>query len=264
MQISLVGRAALITGGSMGLGKAMARRMALAGADVAIVARRTDVLESARAEIAAEVAEKGGGRVAPFACDVTKPDQIEATWNAACEAFGKIDILVNNAGSSIRGPFVSHSDAVWQADLDIKLFAQIRWSRLAFPEMQKRRWGRIINVLNIGAKAPTAEGSPTAVSRAAGMALSKVLAGEGAPYGILVNSLCTGQLVTDQIARRYSASAQNMTFDEYVADAGKGIPLGRMGDPDEFASLACFLASDQGGFITGTAINVDGGKSPVV
>jgi NAD(P)-dependent dehydrogenase (short-subunit alcohol dehydrogenase family) len=130
--------------------------------------------------------------------------------------------------------------------------------------MKARKWGRIINVLNTGAKAPRANGAPTAVSRAAGMALMKVLSAEGAPHGILVNGLLVGQIVSDQIARRHKAEGSNESFETYVAKAGAGIPLGRMGKAEEFAAMACFLCSDHAGFTTGTAINMDGGASPVV
>ena len=130
--------------------------------------------------------------------------------------------------------------------------------------MQQRKWGRIVNILNIGAKAPKAEGAPTQVSRATGMALTKVLASEFAPDNILVNCLMTGSIVTDQVANRYKKEKPNISFEEFVANAGKGIPIGRMGTAQEYANMACFLASDAGSYITGTAINVDGGASPVV
>jgi 3-oxoacyl-[acyl-carrier protein] reductase len=132
------------------------------------------------------------------------------------------------------------------------------------PPMKERRWGRIINVLNVGAKAPRAGGAPTAVTRAAGMALSKVLAGEGAPFNVLVNAMNTGILVSDQWVRRHAASDGSESFDDFVARMGKTVPLGRMGQAEEFANLACFLASDMASYITGTSINVDGGSSPVV
>ena len=130
--------------------------------------------------------------------------------------------------------------------------------------MKERKWGRIINVLNTGAKAPRANGAPTAVSRAAGMALMKVLSNEGAPHGILVNGMLVGQIVSDQIARRYKEVGANTSFEEFVAKAGAGIPIGRMGKAEEFAAMACFLCSDHAGFTTGTAINMDGGATPVV
>jgi len=135
---------------------------------------------------------------------------------------------------------------------------------LALPQMKQRRWGRIINVLNTGAKTPGAGSAPTTVSRAAGMALTKVLAGEGAPHNVLVNALLVGQIESDQIARRHKAQGGGASYEEFVRDAGAKLPLGRMGTAQEFANIACLLASDAGGYISGTAINVDGGASPAV
>jgi 3-oxoacyl-[acyl-carrier protein] reductase len=149
-----------------------------------------------------------------------------------------------------------------QHDLDLKLFGAIRLTRLVWPQLKERRWGRVINVLNIGAKAPRAGSAPTSISRAAGLALTKVLAGEGAPHNILVNAMLVGFIESDQWVRR--AKAQDRPLADVLADMGKDIPLGRVGTAQEFASLACFLASDAAGYITGTAINVDGGRSPVV
>jgi NAD(P)-dependent dehydrogenase (short-subunit alcohol dehydrogenase family) len=176
---------------------------------------------------------------------------------------GAIDILVNNAGQSQRGKFDELTDEMWQADLELKLFAAIRLTRLAFPGMRQRRWGRVINVLNIGAKAPQPESAPTSVSRAAGLALTKVLAGEGAPHNVLVNALLVGRIESDQIARRHKAEGASVPLAEYVKTHGAGIPLGRMGRAEEFANVALFLASEAGSYVTGTAINVDGGLSPI-
>ena len=145
-----------------------------------------------------------------------------------------------------------------------KLFAAIRLCRLAMPGMRARRWGRIINVLNIGAKAPPGEGAPTAVSRAAGMALTKVLANEGAKDNVLVNALLVGIIESDQWARRHAADKRNITWDEWKEEMGRPVPVGRLGRPEEFAGLALYLCIQVGGYVTGTAINVDGGRSPVV
>jgi NAD(P)-dependent dehydrogenase (short-subunit alcohol dehydrogenase family) len=260
MDIRLDGRTALITGGSKGLGLAMAKAFAASGADVAILARRPESLAEARAAIAADAA----GRVAAIACDVSQADGVQRGFSEAVAALGRIDILVNNAGTSQTGTFESITDAVWQADLDLKLFAAIRMTRLVWPQMKERRWGRVINVLNTGAKAPRAGGAPTVVSRAAGMALTKVLAGEGAPHGILVNALLVGIIVSDQWARRHVAQGSNESFEDYIAKLGAPVPLGRMGRAEEFAAMACFLASEAASYVTGTAINVDGGSCPVV
>ena len=260
MEISLTGRSALITGGSLGLGRAIADAFCAAGANVAIVARRQDMLDRA----AESIAERARGEVLTIAADVSTADGCEQAFAAAEKAFGQVDILVNNAGSSARAPFVDISDADWQADLDLKLFAAIRLSRLAFPGMKARRFGRILNSLNTGAKAPPAEGAPTAVTRAAGMALTKVLANEGVAHNVLVNAMLVGRIRSDQWERRHAASGGNESLEDYYRNAGKALPMGRMGNPEEFASLACLLASDAGGYITGAAINVDGGLCPVV
>jgi 3-oxoacyl-[acyl-carrier protein] reductase len=260
MELTLTGRAALVTGGSKGLGLAMARKFAEAGADVAILARDAETLDTARRTIAAT----GKGKVAAFACDVTRPDDIARAYDGVMGALGRVDILVNNAGRSRTGKFLEIDDAVWQEDLDLKLFAAIRLARLVLPQMSERRWGRILNVLAIVAKAPRAGSAPTSVSRAAGMALTKVLAGEGAPHNVLVNALLVGSIVSDQVVRRHRDEGSNEPLADYIKLRGAGIPLGRMGEAEEFANVALFLASDAGAYVTGTAINVDGGMSPVV
>ena len=166
MEVRLDGRVALITGGSLGLGLAMARRFAEAGASVGITARQPGPLEAARAQVSAAGA---GNRVAAVPADVSDAAACAAVHARITGELGPVDILVNNAGTSQRGPFLEIDDELWQHDLDLKLFAAIRLSRLVLPGMRERRWGRIINVLNTGAKAPPAEGAPTAVSRAAGL-----------------------------------------------------------------------------------------------
>ena len=260
MDHRLDGRTALVTGASLGLGRAMATAFYLAGAKVALLARRADPLEEARAAIAAEP----GGAVNAYVCDVTDAAQIEATHAQVVRELGAVDILVNNAGQSQTGAFEDITDAIWQADLDLKLFAAIRFARLTFPGMKARRWGRIINILNTAAKAPPPGSAPTSVSRAAGMALTKVLSGEGAPHNVLVNALMIGSIKSDQIRRAWEASGSNAPFDDFVADAGKRLPMGRMGEAEECANVALFLASDAASYLTGCAINMDGGVSRVV
>ena len=260
MDIRLDGRIAVITGGSKGLGLAMAQRLAASGADVAILARTPETLAEAKQQIQAGAQ----GKVTAVSADVSKAADIRRAYDTVMSEFGKIDILVNNAGQGIRGPSEELTDEIWQADLDLKLFAQIRLSRLVFPQMKQRRWGRIINVLNLGAKAPGPDSAPTSVSRAAQMAFSKVLSAEGAPYNILVNSLHVGIIVTDQIVRRHSREGANVSLEDFIAQAGREVPLGRMGRAEEFANIACFLASEAASYVTGCAINVDGGRSPVV
>lgn len=258
MEISLDGRTALITGGSQGIGRAIGKRFAAAGGKVALVARGRDALEDAVAEI--------GANAAAFPCDITDTGQLAKLVPAITAKLGPVDILINNAGSSKRGDFLEMTDEDWQSDLDLKLFGAIRLARLVMPGMIERKWGRIINVLNTAAKAPPASSAPTSVSRAAGMALMKVLAGEGAPHNILVNALLVGRIDSEQWAKRHRALNDGTSYQDFLDGMAKQakIPLGRIGEADEFARMALFLASDAGSYITGTAINVDGGMSPVV
>jgi 3-oxoacyl-[acyl-carrier protein] reductase len=260
MEIRLDGKTAIVTGGSKGLGLAMAEKFASCGADVAILARSPETLGEAKQRIQANA----NGKVAAISCDVSKAADIRKACDQVMSEFGKIDIFVNNAGQSTRGPSETITDEMWQADLDLKLFAQIRFCRLIFPQMKQRRWGRIISVLNIGAKAPGADSAPTSVSRAAQMAFTKALSHEGAPHNVLVNSLHVGVIVSDQIVRRHQREGANVSLEEFIRQAGQGVPLGRMGRAEEFANVACFLASDAASYVTGCAINVDGGRSPVV
>ena len=261
MDIRLDGRSAIVTGGSKGLGLAIAQEYAASGADVAILARDPGALAEAKQKIQAGA---HGRKVAAISCDVSKAADIKKAYDQVMSEFGKIDIFVNNAGQSTRGPSEKLTDEQWQADFDLKLFAQVRFCRLVFPQMKQRRWGRIISVLNIGAKAPGADSAPTSVSRAAQMALTKAMSQEGAPHNVLCNSLHVGVIVSDQIKRRYDRERPNVSFEEYVAQAGRAVPMGRMGRAEEFAAVATFLASDAASYVTGCAINVDGGRSPVV
>jgi 3-oxoacyl-[acyl-carrier protein] reductase len=257
MDISLAGRSAVVTGGSKGVGLAVATRFAASGADVAIVARGREGLDLAIKTIGAT-----RGRVVAVQGDVAVVSDIQRAYGEAMAAFGKIDILVNNAGVSRNAPFEEVTDEIWREDFDQKLFAAIRLTRLVWPQLKERRWGRIINTLNIGAKAPRPGSAPTSVTRAAGMALTKVLAGEGGPFNVLVNALLIGFIEADQHVR--AAARIGVSHQDYMQGRSKEIPLGRPGRAEEFANLACFLASDAGSYITGAAINVDGGLSRVV
>jgi NAD(P)-dependent dehydrogenase (short-subunit alcohol dehydrogenase family) len=259
------GRVAVITGASTGLGLAMAKEFAASGASVALLARKADALAAGKAEVQ-KAAGKANIKIEAYSCDVSKAQPIADTFKKIEAEFGKVDIVVNNAGISHAKSFETVTDEDWQGDLDLKLFAAIRLCRAAVPGMRERKWGRIVNELNIGAKAPTANSTPTSVSRAAGLALTKAMSQELAKDNILVNAMLVGLIESDQWQRRHkTAAGEGKTYEEFLAGMAKGrIPLGRMGKAEEFARMACFLCSDAGSFITGVAINVDGGASPVV
>ena len=258
MNIDLSGRSAIVTGGSKGIGLAVAIRFASSGADVAIVGRGREALDAAGVAISGTAK----GKVIALQGDVGIAADVKRTYDDAMKAFGKIDIVVNNAGTSNAGPFEKLTDENLQQDFDQKLFAAIRFTRLVWPQMKERKSGRIINVLNIGAKAPRGGSAPTSITRAAGMALTKVLSHEGAPHNVLVNAMLVGFIEADQHVQ--AAKKANIDLKDYIAARAKEIPLGRIGKAEEFANLACFLVSDAGSYITGTATNVDGGRSPVV
>jgi len=257
MDVSLAGRTAVITGASKGIGLAIAKRFAASGAEVAIIARGREALDDAVKAIKAN-----GRRVVGIQGDVAVAADVKRAYDEAMKALGKIDIVVNNAGTSATSPFEKLTDEFLQHDFDQKLFAAIRLTRLVWPQMKERRWGRIINVLNIGAKAPRGGSAPTSITRAAGMALTKVLSHEGEPHNVLVNAMLVGFIEADQHVQ--AAKRAGIELKDYMAARAKDIPLGRIGRAEEFANMACFLVSDLGSYITGTAINVDGGRSPVV
>ena len=261
MKLNLQGRVALITGGSKGIGYSIAHKFADSGAQVSLLARDEDHLREAQKTIIDET----GGDVHIVSCDVSQAAGVESGFESTIDRFSKVDILINNAGFANTGAFTSITDEEWQHDFDLKLMASVRLSRLAFPGMMERRWGRIINMLNTFAKTPLAGTAPTSVTRAAGMALTKVLANEGAPHNILVNGFNIGLIKSDQIRRAYDSKPREISFDEFVANAGrKSVPLGRFGEARECANLAALLCSDDCGFVSGTSINIDGNMSPVL
>ena len=246
MELGLEGKVALVTGGSDGIGKAAATTLAAEGAKVTICARRADVLEEAAADIRAST----GGEVTAIPADVTNLDHLASLFDAIIAAHGRIDILVNNAGTS-----------------SVKLFGAIRCSRLAIPHMRAQGGGRIVNITTPGGKAPGPASVPTSVSRAAGIALTKELSKDYAKDNILVNTVCIGLIKSGQNRRaweRARADRPDLTEDQYYAERGESIPVGRVGEASEAGDLIAFLVSDRAAYITGTSVNIDGGTSAVV
>jgi len=256
LDLGLEGKVALITGGSDGLGYATAARLAAEGARVAICARRQAHLEAA----AAELRRATGGEVLAVVADVARAEDCARFVGEAVAALGGVDILVNNAGTSAAKGLEEVDDAAWQADIDLKLMAAVRLCRHAIPQMRQRGGGAIVNATIVGGKAPPARGLPTSVTRAAGINLTKSLANEYAVSNIRVNTICIGLIKSAQWERR----AGERPVAELYAEMGKRVPLGRMGEAAEYADLVAFLVSARAAFITGTAINLDGGMGAMV
>lgn len=263
MDLGLIGKVAVITGGSEGIGKAAAQSMAAEGAKVVICARRANVLE----EAAAEIRGATGGEVLGIRADVTQPDQVKHLFDETIRAFGRVDILVNNAGTSAAHPFEAASAEVWRADLDLKLFGAIHCTQNALPHMKAQGGGRIINLTTPGGKAPGPRSVPTSVSRAAGIALTKELSKEFAAHNILVNTVCIGLIKSGQHEKRWAqahAADPDLTLEAWYENMGASVPLGRVGEAREAGDLITFLASERASYISGTAVNVDGGTAAVV
>jgi 3-oxoacyl-[acyl-carrier protein] reductase len=257
MDLGLKGRVAIVTGGTQGIGRATVLRLAAEGAKVAFVARGRERLDALASELQA-----GGTPGLAIQADVREAADCARIVRETAVAFGGVDILVNNAGTSQTGPFESATDAVWQGDLDLKVFAAIRLIREVLPSMTARGGGRIVNVTSIGAKAPGAKSMPTTVSRAAGLAMTKALSKEYGPHGILVNAVCIGLVRAGQHEAR--AARLGVDVESVYQDMARSVPLGRVGRADEAANVIAFLASDAASFVTGTSINIDGGASAVL
>ncbi len=260
MELNLAGRRALVTGGSKGIGLAIAEELAAEGADVAICARH-----EAEVEAAAERLRAGGRRVHAQTMDVTDPGQVRDLLERTTTALGGLDILVNNAGAAHPGNFETLTDEDWQGDLDVKLFSQIRCTRAALPHLRASAAPRVININSVYARYPDPSFFATTVNRAACLNLSKALARELAGDGILVNSVNIGFVVTPQWENIRRRRAPELTPDEFFARLARDeVPLGRFGSVDEVSGLVAFLASDRASYLTGTSIDVAGGMGKYI
>lgn len=260
MDLGLSGKVALITGGSEGIGRATARLLAAEGARVAICSRGQDSLDSAAAEIKAAT----GASVLAISADVTRPEDIERCIERVKAELGVPTLLVNNAGTSAAGAFPNVSDETWASDIDLKVMAAIRASRLVVPFMREAGGGAIVNVTAIAGKHPAAGSMPTSVSRAAGIALTKGMSKDLAADNIRVNAVCIGLIKSRQIGRAALARSGGKSADEGYAAMGAVVPLGRVGESDEAANAIVFLLSQAASYITGIALNIDGGMSSAV
>jgi NAD(P)-dependent dehydrogenase (short-subunit alcohol dehydrogenase family) len=255
VELHLQNRRAIVTGGSKGLGAAIAEELVAEGAAVAICSRHQDEVEAT-----AERLRGQGGPVVAAVADVTQPDQVEWFVASSVDSLGGLDVLVNNAGRAHPGSFGTLTDADFQADLEVKLFSQIRCSRAAIPHLRAAGGGAIININAVYGRQPDPAFFATTVDRAACIAFSKALAMELAPDGILVNSVNIGFVRTPQWQNLHARRAPQLSFEEFLEQtATPEVPLGRFGEPHEVSGLVAFLASRRASYITGASVDVAGG-----
>lgn len=260
MDLGLRDKRAIITGGSKGIGLATAMTLASEGAQVAIIARDQAALQQAAEQIKATT----GVEAVWIPADVSVEQEIQQAMAAAAERLGGLDILINNAGTSAARPFSEVDADAWTADLDLKLMGAVHAARASLPYLREAGGGAIVNVTAVGGKAPSASSLPTSVSRAAGLALTKAMSRDLAADRIRVNAVCIGLIRSDQIERKWQASAPGLTWEQFSTNPAHRIPLGRIGEAREAANVIAFLVSDAASYVTGTAVNIDGGTSAVL
>jgi NAD(P)-dependent dehydrogenase (short-subunit alcohol dehydrogenase family) len=243
----LSGRVALVTGGSKGLGKAMARGFAEAGADIVISSRHEGELKGALEEILDGTEQRGLCVVA----DMTCRDEVQRLARGALEEMGEVDILVNNAGSNIPQAIDQIQDADWDRMVELNLSSCMALTRALVPQMKQRRWGRVIHITSIMALGSKAGRNAYCATKAGLVGLARASALDLGPYGITVNCIAPGPFLTDLPMSVLSQEEQAF----YATRAA----LGRWGDPRELAGPALLLASEAGSYITGETLVVDGG-----
>lgn len=256
MDLGLKGKIGLAAASSAGIGRAVAEALAAEGMDLVMCGRREGPLDEARRSL-----ERFGVRVVAVPADLSNPDEVRAVVDAAHDAFGRVDVLVTNTGGPPAGPFEVHTPEDWETAVRQNLFSVLNLVRGVLPGMRERGWGRIINVTSIAVKQPSDNLILSNAVRAAVTGFARTLATEVAMDGITVNNVMpgftrTGRL-TELAAKR--AEIKGVDPDDIWATWHKEIPMGRVGEPRELASLVAFLASEQASYITAQSIAVDGG-----
>lgn len=256
MDLGLRGRVALVAAASKGLGRAIAAELAAEGADLVVCARGAEALHEA-----ARAFEGAGATVEALTADLSEPADVARVVDAAHRRFGRVDVLVTNTGGPPAGPFESHTPEVWRQAVRQNLESVLELVRGVLPGMKERRWGRVLNVTSMAVKQPVDNLILSNSIRAAVTGFARTLANEVAPYGVTVNNVMPGYHHTDrvdQLAARTAAAAGGTPAD-VIAGWEREIPMGRLGDPREFAAVVAFLASERASYVTGTSLAVDGG-----
>lgn len=258
MDLKLKGRSALICGASAGLGYAVAEALAREGAKVAINARTPSDLRAAAEKLHRDT----GAEILPLPADVSVPDDAVRITQSAVRQFGQLDIVLANAGGPPPGPFLSHDDATWVRALETNLLSTASLFRTALPGMIERKWGRLLVITSLSALEPIPGLILSSAARAGVLGLVKALSDEVAPQGVTVNAICPGMFGTARLSHLWEARAKasGLSVKEEESKALKAIPAGRLGLPAELGAFATFLASEQGAFITGQSIRIDGGQ----